>query len=335
MLLLALVSLTGSAQKLADLYEKVAPSVVTIYAAEVKNAGVGDPMVQTSSLGMGTGFLINSEGYIVTAAHVVGNAEDLNVEFLDGENIPAKTVNISRMDDVAVIKLLRLPENPVYAKVGDSDKVRVGDPIFVVGAPLGLKHSLSTGIISGRHKDMTLGQNGAGTEFLQTDAAINHGNSGGPMFNYNGEVVGIVSSILSFSGGFEGLGFAATVNAAKEQLRRKSSRYFGVDGIFLSYELARVLNVPQESGILVQSVIKGTQAYFTGLKGGYMTINVGELEIMAGGDVILAVDDIQLTSVEKYKEMLDYLDNDPKKNTHKIKVLRDGQITELTWFQQE
>ncbi len=330
-LLFFLGALQIHAQSLPDMYEQVAPGVVTIYASEVKNAGVGDPNVMTSNLGMGTGFVINKEGYIATAAHVVGDAENLMVEFMDGTKVEAKTVNISRMTDVALIKLRAVPNKLVPCKIGDSDKVKIGDPIFVVGAPLGLKHSLSTGIVSGKHKEFILGDKGMKMDVIQTDASINHGNSGGPMFNYNGEVIGIVSSILSYSGGFEGLGFAATVNTAKEQLKRKSSKYFGVDGILLTPEFCKILNVPQESGILVQAVIKNTPGYYAGLNGGYVAMNIGEHEILAGGDIILAVDDIDITSAEQFLKMQDYLDN-PDKELHTIKILRSGKIKYLKWL---
>ncbi len=327
-----LYSLASFGQNYADLYEKIAPSVVTIYTNETMNAGVGDPHVETSASGMGTGFLVDEDGYVVTAAHVVANAEEIVVEFYDDQQIEAHIISISRIADVALIKLLTPPDKPVVAKLGNSDAMRIGEPIVIVGAPLGLKHSLSTGIISGRHKDIMLNQEGRYMEFFQTDASINKGNSGGPMFNTKGEVIGIVSSILSFSGGFEGLGFAATINVAKNLLKRSGNRYFGIDGIYLNYEFARILNVPQESGILVQTVVKNSPAFFTGLKGGYVSSSIAENEVLLGGDIILGVDNINLTSPEKYAELQDYFDSIKEEEILKIKILRDGQIMTLSWF---
>ena len=238
-----------TAQNLADLFEQNKRSVVTVYTSESVNTGTGDPRTFTDNMGLGSGVLVR-ENIVLTAAHVVGNAEEIMVQFFDGETISARTTRISRIADVALITLDKPPVDPLVAVIGNSDETRIGEEVFVVGAPMGLPYSLSRGVISGRHSEEKLTSEGLMLEFFQTDAAINTGNSGGPMFNYQGEVVGIVSSILSRSGGFEGIGFAATSEIARSMLLSRSSKYFGVEAIILPYEMTRILNVPQESGWL-------------------------------------------------------------------------------------
>lgn len=327
---LTLLTYSLQAQNLADLFEKNKESVVTIYVAESKSAGTGDPRTFTASAGLGSGVLIR-EDVILTAAHVVANAEEIMVEFFDGEAIPAKIFRVARAADVALIRLEKTPKDPKVAVLGNSDETRIGDEVFVVGAPLGLPYSLSRGVISGKHAEHNLSNDGKMLEFFQTDAAINTGNSGGPMFNYDGEVIGIVSSILTRSGGFEGIGFAATSNVSKAILTERSSRFFGIEAMALPYEMARILNVPQESGWLVTHVVMDSPAGKIGIKGGFRTAVIDEQEILLGGDIILQVDDIQITGEESVHKLLDYLNKVESAVTHKIKVLRAGEILELAW----
>ena len=320
-----------SAQDLADMFETNKHSVVTIYTAEDVSTGSGDPLTFTSSMGLGSGVLVR-DNYILTASHVVANAKAIMVEFFDGEKIPAITYRISKIADVAIIKLESAPSKAKEAVIGRSDEVRIGDEIFVIGAPMGLTYSLSTGIISGRHSEKNPRNDEKILEFFQTDASINTGNSGGPMYNSKGEVIGIVSSILSRSGGFEGIGFAATSQVAKDVLNARGSKYFGIDAITLPYEMAKVLNVPQESGWLIQNVVKGSPAGMLGLKGGFRKVIIEENEILLGGDIILSIDGIKITEEESIFKISEHLDSVESTNTHKIMVLRAGEILEFNWI---
>jgi serine protease Do len=329
--ILTLLAWTSRAQSLADLFENNKNSVVTIFVSENLSAGTGDPRTFTSSEGLGSGVLVR-EDLVLTAAHVVGNAERIMVQFYDGESMEAKTVRISRVADVALVQLSRKPAKPQVAVLGNSDDVRIGDEVFVVGAPLGLPYSLSRGVISGKHEEQNLSNDGKSMEFFQTDAAINTGNSGGPMFNYNGEVIGIVSSILTRSGGFEGIGFAATSNVSKAILTERGSLFFGIEAMLIPYELARILNVPQESGWLVQHVVRDSPAGRTGIKGGYLKVLIDDDEILLGGDIILQVDDTVITGEESIIKLWEYLNAVQSTVTHKIKILRAGEIIELRWI---
>lgn len=337
LLILAIVLLTTqslSAQNLADLFEANKHSVVTIYVAESVSTGEGDPRTFTANMGMGSGVLVRDD-VVLTASHVVGNAEEIMVQFYNGETLAAKTFRRANEADVALIRLERPVPNAKVAIIGNSDETRIGDDIFVIGAPLGLPYSLSRGVISGRHSEDNVYNDGKLLEYFQTDASINTGNSGGPMYNYKGEVIGIVSSILTRSGGFEGIGFAATSNVAKSILAERSSRFFGIEATLLSYELARILNVPQESGWMVQHVVQDSPAGQVGVKGGFLNVTIGEEEVLLGGDIILQVDDIRITGEESLFKLMAYLNNVNSTVTHVIKVLRAGEIVELRWISKD
>lgn len=322
----------GYGQTFADLVAKVDSSVVTIYVTETQSQGVGDPLLKTSAEGLGSGTLVGTGNqYILTADHVVHAAKEIIVEFVDGRRVGAKVMRSSKMADVALLKLNQPIQGINPAVIGNSDEMRIGDDVFIIGAPLGLTHSVSKGIISGKRSEKMLTSDLHMMEFFQTDASVNQGNSGGPMFNSEGEVIGIVSSILSFSGGFEGLGFAASSNIAKDILTQKGSVWFGIDALPLDYDMCRIFNVPQEGALLVQSIAEKSSAYYMGLKGGYLAMKVGETEFLTGGDIILAFDDITLDGIEKIEQLRAYLNGLEKYHQYNIKVLRAGEIKNLKW----
>jgi len=325
-----LLGLSLQAQDLADLFDKNKTSVVTIYVNETLNTGTGDPRTFAASQGLGSGVLIR-DNMVLTAAHVVANADRIMVEFYDEEAVEATVTSLSRYADVAVITLKKPPAHPQVAVIGNSDEARIGEEIFVIGAPMGLPYSLSSGIISGKHTETNLSNNGKSLEFFQTDASINTGNSGGPMFNYKGEVIGIVSSILTRSGGFEGIGFAATSNVARSLLTQRGSKFFGIEAMVLPTELASILNVPQESGWLVQHVVRNSPAYQAGLKGGYLMVDIEDEEILLGGDIILQVDGLAITGEDSVFKIWEYLNSVESTVTHQIKVLRAGEILDIRW----
>ena len=203
--LMSLCMLSGMAQSLSELYKKVNPSVVVIFTSGKEVLGGGDRRNTATAEGLGSGVYIDSENlYIMTAAHVIQGADKIRVQFPSGEDIPAKAISSNVTADVALVKLDWKPlKSDVKAlKLGNSDEVQIGDDVFVIGAPMGLEHSLSRGIISGRQSMNRLTGGGKSLDFFQTDASINTGNSGGPMFNMKGEVIGLASFILTQSGGF-------------------------------------------------------------------------------------------------------------------------------------
>ena len=223
-------------QTLAEVFKRVNPAVVEIHTKETDLPPV--PMGQPVSVGgLGSGVLISPDGKILTAAHVVQTADAIEVEFLTGETLRATVLSSEPSADVALLQLEKAPRGPFVAKIGDSDAIEIGAPVFVVGAPLGASHTLTVGYISARRKPNDTLNGMSRAEFFQTDAAINQGNSGGPLFNMQGEVIGIVSHILSHSGGSEGLGFAVTSKVARQLLERKSF-WSGLGGYMLSGTMA-------------------------------------------------------------------------------------------------
>jgi S1-C subfamily serine protease len=250
------------------------------------------------------------------------------VKLSNGEIVGARVSASSPFADVSLLQLESVPKEVVVAKLGDSEKVEVGDEVFVVGTPYGLSHTLTAGHISARHKLNRVSAGFEVGEIFQTDAAINQGNSGGPMFNMAGEVIGIASFILTKSGGSEGLGFAITSNTARRLLLEEPSFWFGLDGIVLEDELAAAFNLPQPMGFLVQQVAENSPAARLGLKPGGIKSRIGLNEVLLGGDIILEVVGIEV-SEDCYEKIRKRLSDMKPGDIITVKVLRAGRILQL------
>ena len=318
----------AATQPLRDVFRQVKPGVVVIRTLERQLAPAQGGFV--SMRGLGSGVLISNEGYVMTAAHVVQAADQVGVEFPDGHFSLAQVVASVPPADVALLKLEEMPAGIDPLPLGDSDHMEVGDEVFVVGAPYGLSHTLTVGHLSARHAPNRLAGNLTAVELFQTDAAINTGNSGGPMFNRQGEVVGIVSHILSQSGGFEGLGFAVTSNAARALLLEQPSFWSGLEGYLLTGELAALLNVPQPAGVLVQRVAAQSPAADLGLEPSVVPAQIGGETLLLGGDIILEVLGIPITGDSSdFQRIQTALAEHPADAPIMVKVLRGGQVLEL------
>jgi S1-C subfamily serine protease len=322
-----------NAQDLSSIFDKVSPSVVQIQVKEKVIVGEGYLKQQVIAEALGSGVLISSDGLILTAAHVVETAEEVKVVFKNGKVMPAKILGTEKVADVALIKLTRplLDRNIFIPKLADSDSVKTGQQIFVIGSPFGLAQSLSVGHISGRHKSNSAAANLTFMEFFQTDAAINTGNSGGPMFNMEGEIIGIVSYILSRSGGFQGLGFAATSNMATKLLLEKKGIWYGVEVSLLTGELARIFNLPQDGGILVEKVADKSPGAIMGLKGGIYNMEIEGEELLVGGDIILSILGNKIISEEHVVILRDKMKALKNGDVLSMSVLRGGKIIELKY----
>lgn len=325
-----------SADSIRDTFRRVSDAVVVVRTQSRELASLHSATATSRYVdirGLGSGVLVRDDDRIVvvTAAHVIQTAEQVEIELADGRKRRAKVKTSSQMADVALLEVENLPRDARPVKLGDSDKMRVGDRIFVVGAPMGLSHSLTVGYISARrHAQQVLGSMSA-MEIFQTDAAINSGNSGGPMFNERGEVVGIVSSILTRSGGFEGIGFAVTSNLARFLLLEEPTLWSGVEGYLLSGELARALNVPQKAGLIVQRVARDSPGSRLGLRAGRLRAQIGTEEILIGGDIVLSVGEITIDGdFKNYEKIRAYLRDLGDDDVLKLKVLREGAVVELT-----
>jgi len=314
------------AQTPGEVFRKVAPSVVVIRAKGHEVAASG----QTRFNETGSGVLISSDGKVMTAAHVVHAMDEISVEFLGGETVKARVVASEPAADLSLLQLERVPAGAKSSPLANSDSFQVGDPVIIVGAPYGLSYSLSAGLISARWKPNTVYKTMPLAEFFQTTATINTGNSGGPMFAMNGEVVGIVSHNISKSGGSEGLGFVVTINTAKKLLLEKRSFWSGLEGQILTDEQADLLNLPPGStGFTIKTIAKGSPAEAMGLRGATMVANLGGDQVPLGGDIILAVEGLKAEAVNLAK-IRDLLASKPAGSPFKVTVLRAGKVLEVT-----
>lgn len=317
------------AQELREQFRAVSGSVVVVRTTErspVLTAGAR----AVSAPGLGSGVLVSPDGKVLTAAHVVQTADRVAVEFPGGIVVPARVVASVPRADVALLQLQRVPAGARVATLADSDSLQVGDDVFIVGAPYGLSHTLSAGHVSGRH---TFGRTieGVPVEVLQTDAAVNVGNSGGPMFDMDGRVVGIVSRIVTRSGGFEGVGFAVSANVARALVLSRPSFWSGLDGFLLADTLARAFNVPQAAGLLIQQVAAGSPAAELGLRAGSVPATIDGEPLVVGGDVVLAVAGITITTEDAtFDRIQDLLGRMRPGDTVGVTVLRGGRVVMLT-----
>lgn len=318
----------AKAEELRDTFRRVKSSVVIVRTAENQGAAALSGWL-LSSTGMGSGVLISEDGKILTAAHVVQTADKVTVEFIGGVQVTARVVSSEPKADVALLQLESVPAGVEPARLGDSDKVEVGDEVFVVGAPHGLSHTLSAGHISGRIAlDAGLGSRPT-CEYLQTDAAINRGNSGGPIFDRKGAVIGIASGILSHSGGFEGIGFAASATAVRLRLLERKPFWSGMDGIIVRGDVAAALNVPQRAGYLVQRVSQESPAWRMGIRPGALRATIRGTDLLIGGDIILSCNGMEVRDDASLEGIYEGIRILKPGETVISKVLRAGEIVEV------
>jgi S1-C subfamily serine protease len=283
-------SLDPDEQLNVTVYRKALPSVVNITSTAVAFDFFYGAVPQQ---GAGSGFVIDGEGHILTNYHVVENARQVEVTTSDKKKYKAQIVGTDPAHDLAVIQI---PARDVArAEIGDSKNLMVGQKVFAIGNPFGLSGTMTRGIISSIRS--VRGPRGFIDEAIQTDAAINPGNSGGPLLNSRGQVIGINSMILT--GGVEqsaGIGFAIPINTAKSVLddlvHLGHARYptLGVRAIPIGPDLADQMGLSADSGLLIVQVVPGSAAERAGLRGGTERAYLGNMPIMLGGDLVVAID---------------------------------------------
>lgn len=278
-------------RQIVSAFEKVDPAVVVFLTEETTITEEDEELRLRPSEGIGSGVVISEEGDVLTAAHVVSGARILRARLPDGSTVEASILFSHAASDVAVVRLARGHPPISHAVLGDSDRVQIGQTALVIGAPLEAEHSLSVGHISTRRKEDEFFGGAVAAEMLQTDAAVNLGNSGGPLLNLRGEVIGIVSRILTTSGGSQGLGFAVSSNTIKQLLGEEPVPWIGVNALFIGSDLTRALHIPSAGALLVQSVVEGSPAQRAGIRGGDLAAHLGGTRLVLGGDVILAIED--------------------------------------------
>jgi len=315
-----------AAETLGEVYRRVNASVVVIRARgeELTEGGV------SRFREIGSGVLIAPDGKIATAAHVVHTMTEIVVEFLGEDPVPARVIASEPRADVSIVQASVVPRDVVVSKLADSDPVRVGDAVFIVGAPYGLSHSLSAGIISARWEADTVARDFPLAEFFQTDAVINTGNSGGPVFSRAGELIGIVSHNISQSGGSEGLGFVVTANTVRKLLVERTRHWYGLDLMLVNGAVAQALNVPQAGGFLVKQVVKNSPAADMGLRGGDRIGIVEGQKLIVGGDILLSVQGITVASDDDMAKVLKSLETLRPGQDLRVSVLRDKKVQDLS-----
>lgn len=318
------------AQPLREMYRRAMPSVIVIHA-EKKSLTLTTTDVSPTNQSIGSGVLVSADGKVLTAAHVIAGADRISVDFSDGQSVAARVLASAPFADVALLQLEKVPEKTIVAQLGDSSLTEIGDQIFIIGAPYGAKHSLSVGWISARRSTENAVENLTALETLQLDAAIYEGNSGGPVFNLKGEVVGIVSHALAKVGNSTGLGFAVTSNVARKLLLEDKRVWLGVEGWLIEGPLADAFNLPQTAGLMVQSVAFGSLGASLGLREGSVMMTIGELQLQAGGDVILEMLGQAVIPDPKILSDIQTQINRLQVGDHlNVKVLRSGKIVELS-----
>lgn len=303
----------------ASLYELSSGTVATVETISVSPEG-------KQGRGIGSAVLV-SEDELLTAAHVVDGSSAMRVLFKDGTKIKASVVASIQSSDIALIKLDKPYREVAPAVLADSDDTRIGSPVFIIGSPFGISQTLSIGHLSGRLNRGEMA-GGAPIEFLQTDTAINTGNSGGPMFNTDGEVIGIVSFILTKSGGFDGIGFATSINTAKEALLSSSGILAGFEGVMLTEEVASALNLPQP-GLILHRVSPESVAGKAGLRAGTIPATINGQSLLLGGDVILEINGLVCATPHDFRLVQESTLSMDQNDTYAIKVYRDGEILDL------
>jgi 2-alkenal reductase len=286
-----------------------------IYAS--RSAGVVTIIADFGSdeVAQGSGFVVSPKGYILTSSHVIATAGDgtgdpkpaqnLFVEFQDRDRVRAKVVGFDVFDDVGVIEVDPAEHALTPVPLGNSAAVTVGAPVAAIGSPFGNENSLAVGVVSATHRSIdSLTSRFSLVDAIQTDAPINHGNSGGPLFDARGRVIGINAQINSNSGNAEGVGFSVPINSAKRSMQQLiahgsvSYAYVGIETEDLTPSIAKRFHYAVGRGAVVTAVVSGSPAQGAGLRAGSGVKNVLGTRFTPGGDVIVAIDGRPVTSAE-------------------------------------
>ena len=280
-------------------YHQAAPAVANILTKTIEYDFFMDAVPVE---GAGSGFVIDPRGYILTNFHVIEGAQSIEVVLGDRSRYPAKTVGEDQRNDVALIKIDPKGKKLVALNLGDSSNLQVGQKVLAIGNPFGFQSTLTTGVVGALGRTVQTSQTTFIDEAIQTDAAINRGNSGGPLINSHGEVIGINSAIYTPSGTTAGIGFAIPINTAKAIAHdlmtdgRVHRAFLGVETLQLSGYLAEALDLPVQEGLLVETVGRGSPAAASGLRGGDRIAQAGMQRIYIGGDVIVGIEGQKVAS---------------------------------------
>ena len=286
-------ALAGDESINVHIYRQNAPAVANILTKAIEYDFFMDAVPVE---GAGSGFVIDPRGYILTNFHVVQEAQSIEVVLGDQSKYAAKFIGADQRNDVALIKIDPKGKQLAVLHLGDSSSLQVGQKVLAIGNPFGFQSTLTTGIVSALGRTVQTSQTTFIDEAIQTDAAINRGNSGGPLLNSHGEVIGINSAIYTPSGTTAGIGFAIPINTAKSIANdlindgRVHRAFLGVETLPVGGWLGEALDLPVQEGLLVESVTRGGPAATAGIHGGDRFAQAGMRRIAIGGDVIVSID---------------------------------------------
>ncbi len=304
-------------QLIIDIYANVSPAVVCITAEQHFGACIG------------SGFIIDKEGHVVTNNHVAEAAEGPLVNLADERTVPATVLGGDPGSDLAVLKIDVPPEDLTPVELGDSSELRVGQRAIAIGNPFGLERTVTTGVISSLSRTLPRDDSAFQiAQVLQTDAAINPGNSGGPLLDSQGRVIGVNTAIRSVSGVNSGVGFSIPVNIVKRVVPeliahgRYRHTWLGVRGQTISPEVVEAMELPVQIGVLLFVIEPGGPAFKAGLQGGDHEVSVAGIPMREGGDIIIAINDV---TVNGFDDLINYLASDTSVGeTVSLTVIRDG-----------
>ena len=311
---------------LINIYERVNPAVVNIEVLRAGAPGVGGELFPE---GEGSGFIIDTEGRIITNNHVVEGADEVQVTLHDGTIVRASVLGTDPYSDLAVIDIDLPPQVLRPVELGDSDELRVGQRAVAIGNPFGLEGTLTTGVISALGRTLPAESLFAIPEVIQTDAAINPGNSGGPLLNAEGLVIGVNTAIRTTTGGNTGVGFAVPVNLVKRVVPRLIAEghydhpQLGIRGLTITPVLVEAMDLPVDGGVLVSEVTADSPAEKAGIRGGTREVSIRGDLVRQGGDIIVSIDGHE---TNQFEDLLSYIVMETEVGQEiAVAIIRDGE----------
>jgi S1-C subfamily serine protease len=298
-----------SGKTISDIYGSAKRGVIQVLATSVNS---DNPFFGSQpARALGSGFVIDKAGHVVTNYHVIEGASKVEVSFSGNDEMPATVIGRDPSTDIAVLRIKRARGRALTPlELGNSDVVRVGDAVVAIGNPFGLERTVTAGIVSALQREITAPNGFAIDRVIQTDAAINHGNSGGPLLNADGRVIGVNSQIETESGGNVGIGFAVPINTVKDVVSqllesgKVDHAYIGVEMATITSELASNVRLPVDQGVLIQRVRTDSPAAQAGLRGGTTQVVVDGESYLVGGDVITKADGQPIESAEQLRSVV-------------------------------
>ncbi len=310
------LALSSGAMSIHDIYERAAPGVVRVNASSNATAARIDPTLDPllpapqPSAALGSGFVIDKAGHIVTNYHVVQGADDVTVSFSNRDTVKAEVVGTDPSTDLAVLRVRSSGSALTPLVLGNSDGIRVGDSVVAIGNPFGLDRTVTAGIVSALQRLITAPNRFTIDHVIQTDAPINHGNSGGPLLNARGQVIGVNTQIETgdTATGNVGIGFSVPSNTVKDVVAqilrtgRVDHAYLGISGQAITKDVAETYNLPVKVGVLVESVTRESGADKAGFQGGQKRVVVAGETFVLGGDIIVSFGGQKIGSIEELRD---------------------------------